>query len=504
MSDNTSFSLPTTRQLLASGGDYRIVPDADSGLTVYGCGHQPDTELLSFGSSTASTVSETGFLAAEQLRQLCQHQLISKQPQVVYQEQMDRLRQELLTHCRLNDLGVQVLAAASGTDIHLLAAQWLQPACTVMINKVETGSSIPLALRGEHFNQRSVFADQLRIGAPVSQWHGEVHMIDARTASGALRDAASIDKEYAAYVDQQASQGKRVLTVLTDVSKTGLIFPSLAIVLALKQKWPEHIEVFVDACQFRLSVATVKAYVMHDFMLALTGSKFLTGPTFSGMLLIPPGVAQRFRHAELHKQVQDYSCAQDWPMDFFAHHALHHQTNFGLLLRWEAAMAELRCMLTIPNQAITDFLQEFKAAIKERLLNDPVLEALPVRELDRSALMHQQNWDQEQTIFSFLLHHTAPNHQRRPLNSTETHHVYRALMIGNTKTGRLQLGQPVQCGQRDGVAVSALRLSVSTRMIVRACQTDGTKQVIAEALSAFDQVRDAIAAEYPCRDSHLI
>jgi hypothetical protein len=88
------------------------------------------------------------------------------------------------------------------------------------------------------------------------------------------------------------AQGRRVLLVLADVSKTGLIAPSLACVTALQRRWPDALDILVDACQFRLAPATLRAYLIHNFMIALTGSKFLTGPTFSGALLIPAAPAR--------------------------------------------------------------------------------------------------------------------------------------------------------------------------------------------------------------------
>ena len=54
---------------------------------------------------------------------------------------------------------------------------------------------------------------------------------------------------------------------------------------------------------------------------------------------------------------------------------------------------------------------------------------------------------------------------------------------------RCQVGQPVACGTRDGVPVSALRLCASTRLIVDALSEKGrgTTAVIAEALAVLDK-----------------
>ncbi|MHB1100056.1 MAG: hypothetical protein ACYCZR_10920, partial [Burkholderiales bacterium] len=57
---------PDTAKLLVEGGDARIA--LVSGVNEYGCGPYPDPELAEFGSSTASTISESGFAAADALR----------------------------------------------------------------------------------------------------------------------------------------------------------------------------------------------------------------------------------------------------------------------------------------------------------------------------------------------------------------------------------------------------------------------------------------------------
>ena len=58
-------------ELLASGGDSRLLIDAASGLGKYGCATRPRPDTLAFGSCTASSVSTLGYAAACRLHQLC-------------------------------------------------------------------------------------------------------------------------------------------------------------------------------------------------------------------------------------------------------------------------------------------------------------------------------------------------------------------------------------------------------------------------------------------------
>ena len=167
--------------------------------------------------------------------------------------------------------------------------------------------------------------------------------------------------------------------------------------------------------------------------------------------------------------------------------------NFGLLLRWEAALAELRRFRAVPQPVVIRFLQSFALAVQQRLMNDPRFEPLGVPTPDRHPLLESQGWDHLQSIFPFLLFRSTAA-GRIPLSREETLRIYRQLPedsstdAGNgTGSLRCQLGQPVACGARDGIPVSALRLCVSARMISDANGKKGIDGVVDEALAALNK-----------------
>lgn len=329
---------------------------------------------------------------------------------MVYQRELDGLRARLLAYCGVDGADrPDLLLAPSGTDLFMLAASLRQPQCTVLIDPAETGGGVPLALGGP------------RRGAP--------HTVPVRHADGGLRDAAEVDAEYAAIVHAAAGRGERVLLVLTDVSKTGLISPGIACVMALRARWPAQLDVLVDACQFRLDPATVRAYLAQGFMLALTGSKFIGGPTFSGALLLPrAGVAP----------------------------APAGKSNFGMLLRWQAALSEMARYAAVPQAARVHWASAFGAAVRAAIDGAPsrcgAHQLIPVPPLNRVALGITSGWDLLQTIFPFTLR--APD--GRVLNPQEARAVYLQLQQPAPGQRRFHLGQP---------AGDALRLCLSARMI---------------------------------------
>ncbi|MDD2913789.1 MAG: hypothetical protein PHP70_00575 [Gallionella sp.] len=499
-------ALPPTEQLLTSGGDARIALDPSSGLNKYGCPPLPDPELLSFGSSTASVISTAGFAAANQLREKLLRAIATEPHATVYARETQRIRSELLRLCELSDLaGLEVVLATSGTDAHLIAAQYAgsgqaTPTLVLMVEANETGSGVAAALSG-HQADTTGQPDTAAIDAPriANSSALEVVSVPIRLADGAARSLADVDNQIESLANEAVALGRRVLLILVDQSKTGLIAPSPACAAKLHHSLPDSLDILVDACQFRIAPPTLRAYLEHGFMVALTGSKFVTGPSFSAALLLPLSAAQRLRQRPFPTALQPYSCRGNWPTNWDSADVLNSDANFGLLLRWEAALEEMRRFHALPQTAIVNFIQSFDHAVRQHLTNDPAFEILPVPQLDRSPLIENNRWDHLQTVFSFLLYHPKISSGRMPLCREETLHVYKQLQtnlakIAANQTGdigalRIQLGQPVACGKRNGIEVSALRLCASARLIADAVSADdkGVAATMEQALAALSK-----------------
>jgi hypothetical protein len=278
-----------------------------------------------------------------------------------------------------------------------------------------------------------------------------------------------------------------------------MIAPSLTCALELRRRFRDQVDVLVDACQFRIAPATLRAYLEHDCMVALTGSKFVTGPTFSGALFIPASIARRYRGQQMSQALRAFSARGDWPQSWARAEALTNVANFGLLLRWEAALQELRSFRAVSEIEGANFLRDFARVVQDRLSSDPVFAPLTLPRLDRSALTALSSWDQIPTIFPFVLRRRIRDGYRA-LTREEMAQAYRFLQAdlsafpgldhvvpsSGIVSLRCQLGQPVVCGRRDGIATSALRLCASTRLIVEA--TSGhSAAVVARALRALEK-----------------
>ncbi|MFA5824492.1 MAG: hypothetical protein WC825_00810 [Gallionellaceae bacterium] len=494
-------TFPATEQLLVEGGDARIILNPATGSNKYGCRPRPDTNIAAFGSATATTISASSFFAANQLRNRLAQHAATEDAADIYADEMQRIRHELIELCELGHChGLDIIFAASGTDVHLIAAQLAAqagPAAVriLIVDPAETGSGVPAALSGRHFSSRSALGDAVTQNSMLAQsGRNDVVAIPIRLADGTSRPGADIDADFEQQVAMAAAAGQRVLLTMVDVSKTGMIAPSVECAVGLHQRFPDTLDVLVDACQFRIAPTTLQAYLEQGFMVSVTGSKFITGPSFSGALLIPEKLSKKLRTGAVADKLQAYSARADWPASWGKARQLDGVANFGLLLRWEGAIKELRAFRSVSNAAATHFLRTFAEAIQMHLAGNPVFEALPVPQLQRRPFASTPGWDDTQTIFPFLLFHPVGTSGKTPLSSAETAQIYLALQNEAHGIDRVQLAQPVACGQRDGIAVSALRMCASSRLIVEAAQHNGRDEqvVIKRALRALDKVAQLV------------
>ncbi len=480
-----------TQRLLTQGGDSRIALNAQ-GCNSYGCGPQPDPGLVQFGSCTGSVVSAAGFQAAVALLRRLYGPLGS------YHHEVERQRCELSRLTGAASLpGSELVFAASGTDIHLFAAHLAAQGQaahfqTLMVEPGETGSGVPEALAARHFAAQTAQGQSVTRGAPIDANAFPTPVgVPLRHEDGSLRSAGDVDAEFAAQAARLVQTHGHCMLVLTDVSKTGLLAPSPDCAAQLRMQYGTRLSVLVDACQFRLSPATLLDYLKHDFMVAITGSKFVGGPAFCGALLLPPGLVQRSRSVSL-KTLAEYSARSDWPPGWWPARALPESANLGLLLRWEAALTELQRLRVLPDQVVHDFLKTWQRAVSTRLAQDDAFEVLPVAALQRETGA-TPTWDNVQTIFPFKVFKTAPGAARQALSLQEMALLFQQLRSPQSARGvpcnRFQLGQPVRCGLQQGQPVSALRLCSGARLVTESSAAgQPVEQAVADAMLALDQI----------------
>ncbi|OWW19499.1 hypothetical protein [Noviherbaspirillum denitrificans] len=442
---------------------------------------QPDPGMLAFGSSSASPVSAPANAAADRLRRRLNLTHGGTLSAAHHARELDRIRRELLHTCGLGDpIGPDVIFSTSSTKLYHTATRLT--CCT-------TASLTRLIVVGAEESGMPAWGDGMV----------ETVNVPLRNADGTPRQAASVDGDVGSLVNEAIAMEWRVLIILADVSPTGLSGPGIACAVAVRDRFPDSVTVLVDACQFRLAPSTLRAYLEHGFMVAMSASTFLASPAWAGALILPDAMRFRLRRRLLHPALMQYSTRADWPPDWPGADMLDEAASLGQLMRWEAALEELRAFRRVPDAEIARFLHDFAAAIQARLQADPHFEPLALPPLERITGSGAA-WDCVPTMFPFLLHEPSRTSCRRPIGREDTeriHHLLQSNLVddhglefanGNHEIAmlRCQLGEPVPCGSRNGVPVSALRLCVSARMVIDAARGN-SQAIIDKALATLDK-----------------
>ncbi len=459
-------------RLLAAGGDSRLTVSAATGLNEYGCQPTPCTDRLSFSSSTATSISERAYERAQAAREDLMRSAIDIGIEAAFDERVEEMRNELRTHFGLPPALADVVFSPSGTDSQLqalfLARKLLGPELvTVVVAADQTGSGTVNTARGCHFSAATANGGQVRKGEPIAGLAQAVTSVALPLfdEAGEARCHAASDLKVFEAVECAVNAGSKVLLQAMDSSKFGWRAPSDACLDAITARWPRDVQIVVDACQMRLGRARLRRYLDRGFMVIITGSKFFTGPPFSGAVLVPGSFARRLDEASaVPSGFLEYSSCSDWPQNWSSLRSCFPvRTNFGQWLRWEAAIEEIGAYYRVPDSFRKLALTTFGEALERRIAASGSLALLPWQDRPKDAADEEMA---QRTIYSFTIRHGG-----RILPLSECRKLYRTLagLAGELGVGAQAclIGQPVALGC-DPSPPAALRISASARLVSEA------------------------------------
>ncbi len=472
--------LAPSEDLMADGGDERLVIDPATGLNRYGCSHRPRPWAVTFSSSTASSLSERGYLGAETARRkFLIEALKGASAQQACESACLSVRDGLAALYGLEGRD-HVVLAASGTDCELavlaigLRRAGGAPVVNILIAPDETGSGVPLAAQGRHFASGTALGTQADKAEFLTGFPTATRLvgIDIRHPDGSPRDEAERDEAIRCCVWEQLALGRHVILHQLDMSKTGLVGPRAELIDSLMEAYPDQITIVVDACQARLAPERINALVRKGMLVMTTGSKFLTGPPFCGAVLLPRTEPGALAGYTLPGGLSAYFNRCDWPATR-PPTPLRRGGNLGLALRWKAALAESAAFTSVPPKRISDILRRFETNAHDVIDLHPALTLLPVPALERSNLGGQEVWDVIPTVFSFLVQ--DPKTPEKPLALEKARALHRWLnsdlspWIAASPLAELlcHLGQPVPVPHPalGGENAGALRLCAGARLV---------------------------------------
>ncbi len=207
----------------------------------------------------------------------------------------------------------------------------------------------------------------------------------------------------------------------------------------------------------------------------VTGSKFFTGPPFSGALLVPAALSNALDEVtEFAPGLCQYTSRSDWPKHWQnLRSRFPMRTNFGQWLRWEAASEEIRAYYNVPDAFRLTALTTFGDGVQRIIASSPSLRPLRPQQRFEGGSLEDEEFCQP-TIFPFTIQHDA-----RPLSLDECRKIYRALSENSETAGPATeqgcdpevaariclIGQPVALGHGEGHPIAALRISAGARLV---------------------------------------
>jgi hypothetical protein len=469
--------------LLACGGDQRLTIDPVRGLNEYGCEPVPSPQTLSFSSSTASSISERAYQRANHAREQLMRSAIAGGLEAAFDARVEEMREELAAHLQLSASEVDIVFSPSGTDSQLhalfLARSLLGPALTtIIVGSDQSGSGTAYTARGRHFSTVTASERAVRKDTPIVGLSGNSLAVPLLGAGPDIDARTDGDSAVLHAVDAAVARGAGVLLQIMDSSKLGWRAPSQACLAEIANRWPDQVRIVVDACQMRLSRRRMRAYLDRGYMVLITGSKFFSGPAFSGALLVPAQLSRSIDRGEgIAPGLFDYAGRSDWPKRWrVLRSRFESRQNLGQWLRWEAALEEIRTYYAVPDAFRLLALETMRNGIESLIMLSPSLR------LVGAATKGSDSEDEEfahSTIFPFTI-----NHHRGPFSANDCRIVYRALaqdmreVIGGSEADRdvaarrCLVGQPVRIEIPHQEPTAVLRLCIGARLVTDAWSAD--------------------------------
>lgn len=467
-------------EIMSMGGDSRIALQDESGLNTYG--HAPFPKFaVSYSSCTSNTISTSAYAYVESYLNILQHQHGAGLTSAVFVEEFEKIRKKVATYYELHP-DVAMVFGSSGTDIELiqlaLSLEYQKPVHNIVLAANEVGSGIEHAAKGRYFSDSTPKGARCNPGESIAGFPDTMISyanIDIRHKDGSVRDVEAIYADFCAETERAIAHGKRVIIHTIHRSKTGLILPEFEQIKQLVKTYGNHVDVVVDCCQGRVSIRRVNDYLNLGASVLLTGSKFYSGPPFSGLLLLPRGRYEQPLDVSKYPGLKDFFSVAEFPLSWqkdFANDP-DEDNNIGLLLRWKAAVYEMNKVFLVPNKRIEFVINAFTSAAREMIEESGFCEEIS------ASSQTEEDADPGNTVSPFELNSIITFSIRKPdgsfLDLDDAKIIHKALYTDLSRCLEakhkmasviVQLGQPVKVLRNADNAWSAtLRLALSSNLI---------------------------------------
>lgn len=227
-----------TEFLLMAGGDLRLNIDEIDLLNKYGCRPFPRPDAFTFASSTATSVSNFAFDKTDKARSILIGNSLKNGFEGTTIEFSELLKDKLKRIFKLNE-ACEIIFSPSGTDSSLQIAAITQiisdkDITHVLVASDETGSGVPGALKGCHFENTTALNYPVTKGDRIEGFRDiDLIKVTLRDENGALKTTEQLDNEIFNAISKTNELGRHVVLHTMDHSKLGYQSPSEAMMAKL-------------------------------------------------------------------------------------------------------------------------------------------------------------------------------------------------------------------------------------------------------------------------------
>lgn len=399
-------------RVLTSGGDERIRL-LENGKNKYSVNPVDFEHSIQRGSCTCNTLNPDSLKAVG-----C---LLNETRQSEFTTLLEWVRDEMKSMISPDDENsFELFLAPSGSDLNYYPLMFRallekrRPILNIATCPEELGTGSTFAAEGKYFFTQNQFGEVVDKGSKLPGI-GEIQMkyFPSRDDEGMIFDHKS------ALVEHLGKRDKSTLTICNLVlgSKSG-IENNLSVI----PRFQKNVMWVVDMCQMRAQKNTIQRLLDLNAMIMITGSKFFQSPPFCGALLVPKYWVDKL------SEVDDLSAAKSFTSIFSKNDfpptlerlqsVFRHYENSGLLLRWGAALSEMKAITAIDLEKILEMVDRWHEVVTGQIRRrEDAFTLMPDGDLTNKTIISFKVKDrngeylgdeQHRKIFNYLAEHTFP------------------------------------------------------------------------------------------------
>ena len=366
---------------IVKGGDERISLN-ENGLNKYHGNPLIYKSVFNRGSCTMSNLNVDSKRAVDKmLEKLKQHdysKLLDEQ-----QKQLKKLIDKNPSH------DFDIFYAPSGSDLCYYPImfsrilQYEKPIFSVVTCPEELGTGSNTAIKGKYFFGTNQFEENVDKGINI---HPDVNIIQqafpARDEEGnILNHKAEILK-----VIEEKSKDHQVIANLVIGSKSGIVDN-----ISMIPRANDNVFWVIDVCQMRTTPKLINSLIRLNCMVMLTGSKFYQSPPFCGALLVPKTISSKLKNIS-DKAIEPFLKIFSTSDISNTHPELRNKfkknENYGTLLRWEAAISEMKLLSFFGEDMVTSAIDRWNAFVISQLqINSDFFELMPDQQFTNRSII---------------------------------------------------------------------------------------------------------------------